>query len=124
MFVPGPLAGAAQVRQIDYVGDGTDDRVIELGGRYDVAELTFLGHAGSNALKWARAIRDWYAYWTTNAAGARLFRIGSQANGIWQGFNSDRTAVTLGSGGSVQEGSNFLGQNYRLIVTRFNPILV
>ncbi len=114
------------VKLIDYTGDGTNDRVIALGGVFDTVEVLRRGplNPAVDHLGRAFAVRDVYmAYY--QVGGSNLVRHvgGSFTDTVFQGFNPARDGVILGSSGGTSPGTNFNAATYRLVAKKFRSMV-
>jgi hypothetical protein len=112
-------SGVAKSIVVDWAGDETDNRVIDLGDDYDlvlVFEDTDVGSASHLAM--AHALQTVYGVFIhDNSTTATLHRTGSGGAAYWQGKMSgvDANKIKLGSDGSDVHGTNAFGISYRAI---------
>lgn len=106
----------------DYVGDGAANRVIALGSAYDYVEVMELTPGGSGsttvwlARSWADGERD--ILWSFG--GVFTFTGGGFSASAWQGFQTGKTEIKLGSTAGLA--TNTAGRDYKIRAWKYSKI--
>ncbi len=105
-----------------YAGDGAGNRVIALGAVYDYVEVieTTAGGSGSTTDYRARSWADGQADILWAVAGAFTFTGGGFAASAWQGFQTGRTEIKLGSTAGLA--TNTAGRDYLIRAWKYSKI--
>ncbi len=118
------LGELESVRMIDYTGDGVDNRLIDLGGVYDVAVI-FSRDAFGMAANWvmaAWALRDAYSLLVI-LNGIMSGLGGANCDGRWKGFSSaTRDKLDLGNTGAGAGGTNVNARLFRVMALKFRSL--
>lgn len=114
--------GVAKSTVVDWTGDDTNDREIDLGDDYDVV-LVFprAGHGALAHLCTAYALRDIYgAYIFATVVNAVTHTSGSHGETYWQGKMSgaDVNKIQLSKVGNSPYGTNASGVTYRALAVK------
>ncbi len=121
--MPGPIAGSAETRVIDYTGDGVLNREIVLGAQYDeVRVYRIVGPAAINVLMWASVWRNWQSSHEYYAVNTPYIRIGGWSMEKGARFNAGRTSVLLCSASIAAQSANQNLKAYRMVLKRYNPV--
>ena len=108
-------------------GDGTDDRVIDLGADYDMIRIwneESRYYDVDHAVE-ATAFKTFYGIlYQDGVAEKTKHKQLAVANGTWQGkvAGGGGTTIKLGSNGTTATGLNVSGETYRLFALRFSAM--
>lgn len=112
--------GVSKHTTVDYTGDGTNNREIDLGDDYDLVLIFLVGTDPSgNHMALAYALRTgvwggfrflWGSQWIRHDSGANI-------DNFWQGKMSgaDANKIMLSAVGDDQYGTNRTGRDYRVL---------
>lgn len=111
------------VRILDYTGDGTNNRQIDLGDVYDEVEIRTRENKAATGgwVVQAWALREIYGvlHYASNALKALA---GVTGAALWKGFTAGRDKVDLGTDGSANSSTNASGERFRLRAKKFRSV--